>query len=131
MALKGEKYLYFRTVTAAGDDDQGQDSVCYPLSKFVGFEMGSFGNADATADEDLFTMVFESLHNNTAGDDANYDTIAINITTDNNAKAVWQGLIEAFNLSKQSFLVVGDDVTGDYLHSDIESVGAITLVDAG
>ena len=32
MALKGEKYLYFRTVTAAGDDDQGQDSVCYPLS---------------------------------------------------------------------------------------------------
>ena len=27
MALKGEKYLYFRTVTAAGDDDQGR----YPI----------------------------------------------------------------------------------------------------
>ncbi len=131
MALKGEKYLYFRTAAAAGDDDQNQDSVCYPLSKFVGFEMGTHGDADATADEDLFTMVFESLHNNTAGDDANYDTIAINITTDNNAKAVWQELVEAFNFAKSSFLVVADDVTGDYLAGDIESCGAITLVDAG
>ena len=131
MALKGEKYLYFRTAAAAGDDDQPQDSVCYPLSKFVGFEMGTFGDADATADEDLFTMVFESLHNDTRGENKNYDTIAINITTDNNAKAVWKELIEAFNFSKSSFLVVADDVTSEYLASDIESCGAITLVDAG
>mgnify|MGYP003129312395 CR=1 FL=1 len=131
MALKGEKYLYFRTVASAADDDQNQDSVCYPLSKFVGFEMGTFGDADATADEDLFTMVFESLHNDTRGENKNYDTIAINITTDNNAKAVWQELVEAFNFSKSSFLVVADDVTGDYLAGDIESCGAITIVDAG
>ena len=126
-----EKYLYFRTVAAAGDDDQGQDSVCYPLSAFRGFSMGAAGDSDATADEDLFTMVFESLQNDTAGDDANFDTILINITTDNNAKAVWKGLTEAFVHSKETFLGVGDDVTGDYLHSDIESVGTITLVDAG
>lgn len=126
-----EKYLYFRTVAAAGDDDQGQDSVCYPMSKFRGFSMGAAGDMDATADEDLFTMVFESLQNDTAGDDANFDIIVVNITTDNNAKAVWKGLVEAFAHSKETFLVVGDDVTGDYLHSDIESIGAITLVDAG
>jgi len=126
-----EKYLYFRTVTAAGDDDQAQDSVCYPLSKLVGLENGAFGDADATADEDLFTIVFKSLHNNTSGDDANYDSIAINITTDNNVKEVWKGMCEAFVHSKSAFIVVGDDVTGEYIHSDIESVGAITLVDAG
>ena len=91
-----EKYLYFRTVSTLGDDDQGQDSVCYPLSKFRGFSMGAAGDSDATADDDLFTMVFESLQNDTAGDDANFDVITINITTDNNAKAVWKGLAEAF-----------------------------------
>ena len=93
--------------------------------------MGAPGDSDATADDDLFTMVFESLQNDTAGDDANFDIITINIITDNNAKDVWKGLTEAFVLSKDVFLIVGDDVTGEYLHSDIESVGPITLVDAG
>ena len=55
-----EKYLYFRTVTTLSDDDQAQDSVCYPLSKLVGMEMGTFGDADATADDDLFTIIFLS-----------------------------------------------------------------------
>jgi|TARA_A100001391_G_C4813536_1_gene209246 hypothetical protein len=126
-----EKYLYFRTADTAADDDQGQDSVCYPLSAFRGFSMGTAGDMDAAADEDAFTMVFESLQNDTAGDDANFDLISINITTDNNAKDVWKGITEAFAKARTHFIVVGDDVTGEYVHSDIESVGAITLVDAG
>lgn len=125
-----DKYLYFRT-SALADDDQGQDSVCYPLSKFRGFTMGAYGDSDATADDDAFVMVFDSLYNDTAGDDANFDTVVINITTDNNAKEVWRNLSEIFSLSNEPFLVVGDDAKKEYLHSDIESVGAITLVDAG
>lgn len=123
-----DKYLYFRTVFP---DNQGQDSVCYPLSKFRGFTMGAYGDADATADDDAFVMVFESLYNDTAGDDANFDTVVVNIKTDNNAKEVWRALSEIFALSNQPFLVVGDDAKTEYLHSDIESIGAITLVDAG
>ena len=126
-----EKYLYFRTVSTLADDDQGQDSVCYPLSKFRGFSMGAAGDSDATADEDLFTMVFESLQNDTAGDDANFDIITIRTATNNNAKAVWKGLTEAFVLSEDVFLIVGDNVTGEFLHGDILRVGTITLVDAG
>lgn len=125
-----DKYLYFRT-SSLTDDDQGQDSVCYPLSKFRGFTMGSYGDSDATADDDAFVMVFDSLYNDTAGDDANFDTVVINITTDNNAKEVWRNLSEIFSLSNEPFLVVGDDAKKEYLHSDIESVGVITLVDAG
>ena len=67
--------------------------------------MGTPGDSDATGDEDLFTMVFESLQNDTAGDDANFDIITINIITDNNAKDVWKGLTEAFVLSKDVFLI--------------------------
>ena len=125
-----EKYLYFRTIATLSDDDQAQDSVCYPLRKLVGFEMGTFGDADATADDDLFTIIFESLHNDTAGQNANYDTITVNITTDNNAKEVWKGMCDAFANSNQSFLVVADDVDKDYIHPDIDSLGDITLVDA-
>jgi len=125
-----EKYLYFRTVTSLIEDDQAQDSVCYPLSKLVGFEMGTFGDADATADDDLFTIIFESLHNDTAGQNVNYDTITVNISTDNNAKEVWKGMCDAFADSGQSFIVVADDVDKEYIHSDIASLGVITLVDA-
>ena len=125
-----EKYLYFRTVTTLSADDQAQDSVCYPLSKLVGFEMGTFGDADATADDDLFTIIFESLHNDTAGQNANYDTITVNIVTDNNAKEVWKGMCEAFADSKEVFIVVADDFKKEYIHPDIASLGNITLVDA-
>lgn len=126
-----EKYLYFRAANTLADDDQGQDSVCYPLSKFRGFSMGTAGDSDAIADDDAFAMIFESLQNDTAGDDANFDTISIRISTNNNAKAIWKGLTEAFVLSEDVFLIVGDDVTGEYLHNDILAIGAITLVDAG
>ena len=126
-----EKYLYFRAVTTLADDDQGQDSVCYPLSKFRGFSMGTAGDSDATEDDDSFAMIFESLQNDTAGDDANFDIITIRTATNNNAKAVWKGLTEAFVLSEDVFLIVGDNVTGEFLHGDILRVGTITLVDAG
>ena len=39
-----------------------------------------------------------------------------------------QTLSEAFVHSKQSFIVVADDQTGDYLHSDIASVGDFTVI---
>ena len=93
--------------------------------------MGTAGDSDATADSDAFAMIFESLQNDTAGDDENFDTISIRMATNNNAKAVWKGLTEAFVLSDDVFLIVGDDVTGEYLHNDIEAIGDITLVDAG
>ena len=126
-----EKYLYFRAVTTLADVYQGQDSVCYPLSKFRGFSMGTAGDSDATEDDDSFAMIFESLQNDTAGDDENFDIITIQTSTANNAKAVWKGLTEAFVLSEDVFLIVGDNVTGEFLHGDILRVGTITLVDAG
>ena len=93
--------------------------------------MGTAGDSDATEDDDSFAMIFESLQNDTAGDDENFDIITIQTSTNNNAKAVWKGLTEAFVLSEDVFLIVGDNVTGEFLHGDILRVGTITLVDAG
>tara|TARA_R110002012_G_scaffold228615_1_gene401015 strand:- start:1010 stop:1375 length:366 start_codon:yes stop_codon:yes gene_type:complete len=118
-----ERYLYFRTSTTAADD-QGQDSICYPVSRFLGFNMGAHGDMDATADDDLFSMAFQG-----AGDHTKVDDVAINITTDNNAKDVWKTIVNAMNSGTEPFIVIGDDATGEYIHPDIESIGAITLID--
>jgi hypothetical protein len=39
-------------------------------------------------------------------------------------------MCDAFADSGQSFIVVADDVDKEYIHSDIASLGVITLVDA-
>lgn len=120
-----EKYLYFRSdATAANDDDAAAGSNTYPLSSFLGME--STGN-------NTLQLFFKGKHNSYAAghDDATFginDSVVITTTTANNQKIIMQTLSEAFVHSKQSFIVVADDQTGDYLHSDIASVGDFTVI---
>ena len=126
MALKGEKYLYFRSdATLANDDDAAAGSNTYPLSAFRGME--------STSDTTL-TLYFDGKVNFHGDGSANVDnladTVVLTISTDNNQKAVMKGLVEAFNNSKGSFLVVADDQAGEYLVGDIASVGNFTVAAA-
>jgi len=126
MALKGEKYLYFRSdATLANDDDAAGGSNTYPLSTFRGME--------STSDTTL-TLYFDGKVNfhgdGTANVDNLADTVVLTISTANNQKAVMKGLVEAFNNAKGSFLVVADDHAGEYLVGDIASVGDFTVVAA-
>ena len=124
MALKGEKYLYFRSdATLANDDDAANGSNTYPLSAFRGME--------STSDTTL-TLYFDGKVNfhgdGTANADNLADTVVLTISTANNQKAVMQGLVEAFNNAKGSFLVVADDHAGEYLVGDIASVANFTVI---
>jgi|TARA_R100000030_G_scaffold79606_1_gene62493 hypothetical protein len=126
MALKGEKYLYFRSdATLANDDDAAAGSNTYPLSAFRGME--------STSDTTL-TLYFDGKVNfhgdGTANVDNLADTVVLTITTANNQKAVMQGLVEAFNNAKGSFLVVADDHASEYLVGDIASVGNFSVAAA-
>ena len=126
MALKGEKYLYFRSdATLANDDDAAAGSNTYPLSAFRGME--------STSDTTL-TLYFDGKVNFHGDGSANVDnladTVVLTISTDNNQKAVMKGFVDAFNNSKGSFLVVADDQAGEYLVGDIASVGNFTVAAA-
>ena len=124
MALKGEKYLYFRSdATLANDDDAAAGSNTYPLSAFRGME--------STSDTTL-TLYFDGKVNfhgdgSAANADNLADTVVLTISTANNQKAVMQGLVEAFNNAKGSFLVVADDHASEYFVGDIASVGNFTV----
>ena len=123
MALKGEKYLYFRSdATLANDDDAANGSNTYPLSAFRGME--------STSDTTL-TLYFDGKVNfhgdGTANADNLADTVVLTISTANNQKAVMKGLVESFNNAKGSFLVVADDHASEYLVADIASVGNFTV----
>jgi|TARA_R100000482_G_scaffold77572_1_gene30253 hypothetical protein len=125
MALKGEKYLYFRSdATLANDDDAAAGSNTYPLSSFLGME--SVGDT-------TIQMFFKGKHNSYASghDDATFginDSVVITISTANNQKAVMKALVETFNNAKGSFLVVADDHSKEYLVGDIASVANFTVI---
>ena len=68
-------------------------------------------------------------------DFTNADSVVLNLNTANNHKAAIKGLIEAFNKassfgsesSNSDFIVVGDDITGEYIIPEVLTVGAITI----
>ena len=76
-------------------------------------------------------MFFKQKHNSfSSHDDAVFgvnDSVVITITTANNQKAVMQELVKIFANSKDEFIVVADDYSSEYAHSDIASVGAFTV----
>mgnify|MGYP003109911766 CR=1 FL=1 len=118
--------MYFRSdATLANDDDAAAGSNTYPLSAFRGME--------STSDTTL-TLYFDGKVNfhgdGTANVDNLADTVVLTITTANNQKAVMQGLVEAFNNAKGSFLVVADDHASEYLVGDIASVGNFSVAAA-
>ena len=129
-----EKYLYFRKVTAAGDDDDANGSLIYPVSALRGMCMGTAAVTGAvTEDEDAFSLFFTPMRNTqgSSTDDAkddNPDVIVVAISTDNNAKVVMKALVAAINGGPHSdgLIEVFDGVAGTKVHSDIEGLTILT-----
>ena len=129
-----EKYLYFRKVTAAGDDDDADGSLMYPVSALRGMCMGTAAVTGAiTEDEDAFSLFFTPMRNTqgSSADDAkddNPDVIVVAITTDNNAKVVMKALVAAINGGPHSegVIEVFDGVAGTKVHADIEGLTILT-----
>ena len=122
-----EKFFYFRTVAAIGDDDAQNDSLCIPVSKFKGMY--------PTSDSEL-TMWFTNTTREQGGGGINADNgdvVAINLSSDNTHKAVMKRIIDAINepVSRDNgFIVVADDVTSGDNMAGVASCGGITVRDA-
>jgi|TARA_R100000149_G_C5864035_1_gene129211 hypothetical protein len=125
-----EKYLYFRTQATSTSDDGSDDSVCYPLSSFLGIRPGQ---DDQTDDADLMTLFFKPLRNadGQAADSADVlvnDKVEIKIAqATGGLKEAMEELIQCFMSSQDTMIVVCDDQTSEKCTSLISSVEAITI----
>jgi hypothetical protein len=124
-----EKYLYFRTQATLADDDAVEDSVCFPLSSLLGMTLVNDGRMKL-----LFIPLLRISGGVTDDEDfTNADGITLNLSSDNNHKAAMRNLVKAFNKSSSfggessdsDFIVVGDDLTGEYIIPEIATVGGI------
>ena len=145
---KLDKWLYFRTVAdAANDDGDTGSEIIYPSSLCVpASSMVSIAPSSDTA----VIMTFNSVripHGTDTWRQTNdarpHDTVILNVTQGKTFE-VMQAIVQTINSSKRNddgFLVIADDcVTTDsatsaladltilpqYVHADITSVGAIT-----
>tara|TARA_R110002012_G_scaffold50120_2_gene129743 strand:- start:731 stop:1105 length:375 start_codon:yes stop_codon:yes gene_type:complete len=117
-----EKYLYFRgDATIGNDDDAADGSNLYPLSSFRGMESVS----DTT-----ITMFFAQKHNSFAShDDAAFgknDRVTLTVGT-NDQKNVMKEIAVALSGSESAFIIVADDVAGEYLVSGVTAVSDFTV----
>lgn len=126
-----EKYLYFRTQSSVTGDDGVDDSVCYPLSSFLGMRPGQ---DDATDDDQIVSLFFRPLRNSaggSAGDDVDLslnDVVEIkSVASNSTLKEIMEDLIERFTSYSDGLLIVCDDQTGEKCSSLIASVESITV----
>jgi len=126
-----EKYLYFRTIDDIADDDADGDSICFPLSSLLGMQPANDGRLAL-----FFIPLMRVSGGVTDGEDfTNADTVVLNLSGQNIHKKAMKGLIEVFNRassfgsesSNSDFIVVGDDVTDEYIIPEVLTVGAITI----
>ena len=115
------KYLYFRSVTAVGDDDSSADSLVVPAANFKGAH---------PTDDDSIQLTFKSLYNEqTDGDNEVVVSDYVKLTTGTNkAKEALADLTkEIANPYGDSMITVADDVAGSYVSSNISACETITV----
>ena len=123
-----KRYFYFRTVTAAGDDDNIDDSVLVPVENITGFRAQS-----DTIIEVFFSPV--TLVGAEGSNEAN-DSVQLTVASSKHNEII-QALCEATNNGphEDGITTIADDLTGTYLNSNITACGTITnsglLPDAG
>ena len=89
----------------------GTDDACmYPIGNLRGLAV----TAEATV-----LMTFNSFRNGTADNDR--DTVTLTVTADTE-KAVMAAIAREIATSRDSFVLLADDVAGTYVHSDITSI---------
>ena len=126
-----DKYFYFRTQDTIGDDQDANDSLMVPISRFRGMLPSNSGTDGAAADE--LTLFFESVHNDhtSANNDLIlHDTVLLNITIGKSLQVI-KAIGEAITGHKHSdgVIVVADDLSTNavVLDSGIVDCGAITV----
>ena len=114
-----KRYFYFRTVDAAGDDDNIDDSVLVPVENITGFRSQSDAQIDV-----FFSPV--TLVGAEGSNEAN-DSVLLTVASSKHHEII-QALCEATNNGphEDGITTIADDLTGTYLNPNITAVGTIT-----
>ena len=130
-----KKYLYFRTGhsatgTAVADVDATTEDLCIDADRLVGME---------TTSDTALSLHFEPVirHQSDDAGAINKDNVILNVTA-NTQFEVMQSIAAAIKTSRQSLIIVADDIVDDattgsvarYLHGSITSCGAISVAGA-
>jgi hypothetical protein len=117
----GEKYLYFRTTATLADDDDSATSGLIPASAITGMH--------PTTDTALRIYYSPRIPFASDGQDGNVinnDFVQVNVTA-NKHKEVMKAIVKLVNDPfGDSFIVIADDVTKEYAHTNITDMGAVT-----
>mgnify|MGYP003136406981 CR=1 FL=1 len=125
--MKTDKWLYFRNIGTVGGDDGivgtnygTPTSGCYPASRI----MNMHPTDDTTLRVCLKPVKFidNGAQYNTAHGYHACDFVDINLNANNKHKEVMDAINSAMTNSRTPFIVVGDDVTGEYIHDSISSM---------
>ena len=107
-----EKFLYFKTAN--------NDALMYPVSRLLIVE-----HAADTA----ILMKFEGSAQDTTVEEDNFDIMNLVITADTE-QAVMRAIADAIAApgiaGNKGFIIIADDVTGEYIHEGVTSLGDIT-----
>ena len=118
-----EKYLYFRTSAALGDDDASADSLIVPVANFRGAH---------PAGDTSIKLMFKSLYND-YDNATNAVVVSDNVvltTGTNKAKEAMQDIVAAINAHPNGdpFIVIADDTSSVYVGGgNITACDAITV----
>ena len=122
------KYLYFRTQATIGDDQDSNDSCCFPASSLVGMIPSS--------DTEL-QLYFHSMQNNDGFANGSNeivisDFVNLTLATANTHKETMEAILNSILSPKDGMIVIADDLTGatEYCTPLISAVGTITIAGA-
>ena len=129
--MKITKFMHVCKSTAAADNDDEEGSVVYPVSSIKSIGMGTMAVTGAISEsETVYHIALKPMAINSGSGDPdvlgdNVDVINVTMTTNNNAKAHMQQLIQKINSSRPTesgFIDLFDGVNGTKLIADIASV---------
>ena len=112
-----EKYLYIRTRSIVSSDDDNSSSALIPVSSLTGAW---------TISSDGFFLTWHSLHDVRKVGGSTRDYVWVNCNS-GTMDRILTFLYEEIATGENPMIVLGDDVTSEYLVSDITSMGNISV----
>mgnify|MGYP003658703434 CR=1 FL=1 len=124
-----EKFLYFRTDSTIGNDDDAAGSVVYPVSKLQGIVAGDVATTGIiTASDTALSLAFTPMMIQEGSDTQLVDVVVLTCGT-NKAKEVQRAIVQAINGGPHSdgFITIFDAVTGVSVDSNLTAIHVVDM----
>tara|TARA_R110002020_G_scaffold17225_17_gene60845 strand:- start:680 stop:1039 length:360 start_codon:yes stop_codon:yes gene_type:complete len=116
MGMKKNKYLYARAEALVANDDDPTSSVCIPVESLRGARYASAG---------LLAIDIENPKQYAPTDAVNTGTIVLEVAS-NTHTTVFESLSKAIAIGEDELIIIGDDVTSEFLNG-VVSVVSVTV----